>query len=168
MRGLNKVVLIGNLGKDPHHQLVEGDVSLVRFPLATSDVYKDRNGRSVSQTEWHNIVTWRGLAELAHKNLRKGSLIFLEGRIQYRQFDDKSGKRFYVTEIIAENIVMLDKKNQAENEYTQALPSGTVNDNPNTVQAGPLPVKDETNSTKQPDNMSDHNTSHFHDADELL
>ena len=89
MRGLNKVMLIGNIGRDPEIQYVEAGVAVVKFPLATTETYKDRNGILVSQTEWHNIVLWRGLAELASKHLHKGSLIYIEGRIKTRNWEDK-------------------------------------------------------------------------------
>ncbi len=109
MRGLNKVTLIGNLGKDPELQTLEGKIAVAKFNLATTDSYKDVSGQTHSQTEWHNIVLWRGLADLAHKYLKKGSLVFVEGKIKTRNYDDKEGKTRYVTEIIAENFLMLDK-----------------------------------------------------------
>ncbi len=110
MRGVNKVMLIGNLGKDPEIQLVDGNVSVVKVPLATTEMYKDRNGKTQSQTEWHNVVLWRGLAEMAGKYLKKGSLIYVEGRLRYHAWEDKTGVKKYITEIIADNVVMLDKR----------------------------------------------------------
>jgi single-strand DNA-binding protein len=86
MRGVNRVVLIGNLGKDPDLQYLEGNIAVAKFPLATTETYKDKNGTLVSQTEWHTIVLWRGLAELAQKYLHKGSLVFIEGRIRTRNW----------------------------------------------------------------------------------
>ena len=94
MRGLNKVMLIGNLGKEPLRNVLDGGICMVRFPLATSDAYKDKSGKTVSQTEWHNIVAWRGLGELAAKHLHKGSLIYVEGRLHYRAQEDRSGKKY--------------------------------------------------------------------------
>ncbi len=110
MKGLNKVMLIGNLGKDPEVQALDGNIKVAKFSLATTESYKDENGQSHSQTEWHNIVLWRGLAELAEKFLHKGNLIHLEGKIKTRSYDDKQGNKKYVTEIIAEQIILLDKK----------------------------------------------------------
>lgn len=110
MRGVNKVMLIGNLGKDPEIQLVDGNVSVVKVPLATTEMYKDRNGKTQSQTEWHTVVLWRGLAEMAGKYLKKGSLIYVEGRLRYHAWEDKTGVKKYITEIIADNVVMLDKR----------------------------------------------------------
>lgn len=116
MRGLNKVSLIGNLGKDPETQQLEGNVAVAKFSLATTEIFKDRSGQSQTQTEWHNVVLWRSLAELAVKYLQKGSLIFIEGKLKTRQFEDKEGKTRYITEIVAEKLIMLDKKLAVENE----------------------------------------------------
>jgi len=111
LRGLNKVTLIGNLGKDPEISQLEGNIAVGRFTLATTEIFKDRNGQSNAKTEWHSIVLWRSLAELAEKYLRKGSLVYIEGKLQTRQFEDKEGKVRYTTEIVAEQLIMLDKKN---------------------------------------------------------
>lgn len=109
MRGLNKVTLIGNLGKDPELQQLEGNLSLVKVPIATSETYKDRDGKSVTQTEWHTVILWRKLAELAHKYLQKGSLVYIEGKLKNRAWEDKNGNKKFVTEIIADHLLMLDK-----------------------------------------------------------
>lgn len=167
MRGLNKVMLIGNLGKDPVYQVMEGDVSMVRFPLATTDVFKDRSGRSISQTEWHNIVTWRGIADLAAKNLRKGSLIYLEGRLQYRQLEDKNGKRYYMTEIIAENIVMLDKKSHSETyNSVRADPTNQIVKDIN--QPDDPSIQNKIPGSDLTRDIANNDTVHFKDSDELL
>ena len=84
MRGLNRVMLIGNLGKDPDVQTLEGNIPVAKFPLATTESFKDRSGKQVSQTEWHTVVLWRGLADLAQKYLHKGSLVYIEGRLKTR------------------------------------------------------------------------------------
>ena len=110
MRGVNKVMLIGNLGKDPDIQYLDGNIGVAKFPLATTETYKDRTGKLVSQTEWHTVVLWRGLAELAHKYLHKGSLIYVEGRLRTRTWDDKEGNRKYATEVVGDNLIMLDKR----------------------------------------------------------
>src|SRR5271165_1103297 len=112
MRGVNRVMLIGNLGKDLDLQYLEGNIAVAKFPLATTETYKDKNGTLVSQTEWHTIVLWRGLAELAQKYLHKGSLIFIEGRIRTRNWEDKDKNRRFSTEIIGDNFVMLDKRKE--------------------------------------------------------
>src|SRR5690348_9509461 len=108
MRGVNKVILIGNLGRDPDIQYLEGNIAVSKFSLATTETYKDRSGKQVSQTEWHTIVLWRGLAELSQKYLRKGSLVYIEGRLRTRTWEDKDHNKKHATEIVADNLVMLD------------------------------------------------------------
>jgi single-strand DNA-binding protein len=110
MKGLNKVMLIGNVGADPVLKTIEGDVKVARFSIATSESYKDENGKLNTSTEWHNIILWRGLASFAEKHVHKGSMLFVEGKIKTRSYEDKEGVKKYVTEIIAENINLLDKK----------------------------------------------------------
>ncbi len=112
MRGVNRVMLIGNLGKDPDLQHLEGNISVAKFPLATTETFKDKGGRLNSQTEWHTIVLWRGLADLAHKYLHKGSLIYVEGRLRTRSWEDKEGLKKFATEIVGDNLIMLDKRNE--------------------------------------------------------
>ncbi|HEX5551940.1 MAG TPA: single-stranded DNA-binding protein [Chitinophagaceae bacterium] len=112
MRGVNKVILIGNLGRDPDIQYLEGNIAVSKFSLATTETYKDRSGKQVSQTEWHTIVLWRGLAELSQKYLRKGSLVYIEGRLRTRTWEDKDHNKKHATEIVADNLVMLDKRSE--------------------------------------------------------
>ena len=110
MRGINKVMLIGNLGKDPEMQFLEGNIAVAKFSLATTETFKDKSGKLISQTEWHTIVLWRGLAELAQKYLHKGSQVYIEGRLKTRSWEDKEGNKKFATEIVADNLVMLDKR----------------------------------------------------------
>lgn len=110
MRGVNRVMLIGNLGKDPDVQYLEGNIAVAKFPLATTETYKDRAGKLISQTEWHTVVLWRGLAELAQKYLHKGSLIYVEGRLRTRSWEDKDNNKKFATEIVGDNLIMLDKR----------------------------------------------------------
>lgn len=110
MKGLNKVLLLGNLGKDPEVLTLEGNVKVAKFSLATSETYRDDKGQSHTTTEWHSIVLWRGLAELAEKYLHKGSSVYIEGKNKTRSYDDKQGSKRYVTEVIGEQILLLDKK----------------------------------------------------------
>jgi single-strand DNA-binding protein len=113
MRGVNRVVLIGNLGKDPEIQYLEGNIPVAKFPLATTETYKDKLGKLISQTEWHNIVLWRGLAELSQKYLHKSSLVYIEGRLKTRHWEDKDHHKKVATEIIADNLIMLDKRSES-------------------------------------------------------
>lgn len=103
-------MLIGNLGKDPDVQFLEGNIGVAKFPLATTETYKDRSGKLISQTEWHTVVLWRGLAELAQKYLHKGSLIYIEGRLRTRNWEDKEGIKKFATEVVGDNLIMLDKR----------------------------------------------------------
>ncbi len=105
-------MLIGNLGKDPDVQHLEGNIAVAKFPLATTETYKDRSGKLVSQTEWHTVVLWRGLAELAQKYLHKGSLIYVEGRLRTRSWEDKEGNKKFATEVVGDNLIMLDKRGE--------------------------------------------------------
>ena len=113
MRGVNRVVLIGNLGKDPEIQYLEGNIPVAKFPLATTETYKDKTGKLISQTEWHNVVLWRGLAELAQKYLHKSSLVYIEGRLKTRYWEDRDHNKKVATEIIADNLIMLDKRSDS-------------------------------------------------------
>jgi single-strand DNA-binding protein len=113
MRGVNKVTLMGNLGKDPELIMLEGNIAVVKFPLATTETFRDKNGKQYSQTDWHTIVFWRGLAELVQKYLHKGSYIYIEGKLRTRSWEDKDGNRKFATEVVGDNLIMLDKR--AEN-----------------------------------------------------
>ncbi len=110
MAGINKVILVGNLGKDPEVKHLDSGTTVASFSLATTETYKDKEGKRAQQTEWHNIVVWRKLAEVAEKYLTKGSKIYLEGKIRTRSWEDKEGNKRYTTEIIADNFTMLDGK----------------------------------------------------------
>ena len=114
MSGINKVILVGHLGKDPEVRYLEGGVSVTSFPLATSETF-NKDGRKVEQTEWHNIVMWRGLADVAAKFLQKGKLVYIEGKLRTRSFEDKEGIKKYTTEVVAENFTLLGRKADFEN-----------------------------------------------------
>lgn len=110
MRGINKVILVGHLGKDPEVNHLEGGIAVAKFTLATTEVYNDKSGERKEQTEWHNIVCWRKTAELAEKFLKKGSAIYLEGKIRSRSYTDKENIKRYFTEIVVDSFNMLDRK----------------------------------------------------------
>jgi single-strand DNA-binding protein len=107
MAGVNKVILVGNLGKDPEVRHLESGNSVAHFTLATNEYYKDKQGTRVERTEWHNISAWRGLAELAEKYLKKGTQVYVEGKLRTRQYQDKDQQTRYITEIIADEISLL-------------------------------------------------------------
>jgi single-strand DNA-binding protein len=118
-------MLIGNLGKDPDVQFLEGNIGVAKFPLATTETFKDRSGKLISQTEWHTVVLWRGLAELAQKYLHKGSLVYIEGRLRTRSWEDKEGNRKFATEVVGDNLIMLDKRTDAGSTSSFHGDSGT-------------------------------------------
>lgn len=107
---INKVTLIGNLGADPEVRHLEGGVAVARFSLATNENYQDKDGNWQTQTEWHNVVAWRGLAERVERSLKKGMLVFVEGKISYRKYTTQDGQERYVTDIVANNIRILEKR----------------------------------------------------------
>ena len=110
---LNKVMLIGNVGRDPEVRYLDGNsgnAKVATFTLATTERYRDRNGETRENTEWHNIVAWRGNADVAERFIRKGTQLYIEGRIRSRSWDDQSGNKRYTTEIIVENLQLLGKK----------------------------------------------------------
>ena len=115
MAGVNKVILVGNLGKDPEVRYLDNGVAVANFSLATTENYKNKEGERVSHTEWHNIVLWRGLAEVAEKYLKKGASIYVEGKIKTRKWEDKEGVTRYTTEILGDNMTMLGGKPSSQN-----------------------------------------------------
>lgn len=110
MAGVNKVILIGNLGKDPELKYLEGNIARASFSLATTEAFKDKSGNRIEHTEWHNIVMWRTNAENAEKLLKKGTMIYVEGKISTRQWTDKEGHKRNLTEIIADTFRILQKR----------------------------------------------------------
>lgn len=105
--GVNKVILVGNLGKDPEVRHLDSGRAVANFSLATSESYKNRNGERVTNTEWHNIVLWSPLAEIAEKFLKKGNQIYVEGKLTTRSYDDRDGNKRYITEVVGNNLTML-------------------------------------------------------------
>jgi single-strand DNA-binding protein len=114
-RGVNKVILVGNLGKDPEVQTFD-TYKKAAFSLATTEHSRDKEGNEVQHTEWHNIVMWRGLAEIAEQFLRKGSQVYIEGKIRTRSFDAKDGTKKYITEIQADNLILLGGRKESGGE----------------------------------------------------
>lgn len=110
----NKVLLIGNVGRDPEVRHLESGTSVATFTLATTERYKDKNGQYQDQTEWHNIVCWRNLADLSQNYINKGSQIFVEGKIRTRSWTDQTGQKRYTTEIVADNIRLLGKRGESQ------------------------------------------------------
>jgi single-strand DNA-binding protein len=118
-RTLNKSMLIGNVGKDPELKHTPSGIPVTSFRMATSESWRDKDGNQNEHTDWHTIVAWRGLAEIVSKIVKKGSRIFVEGKIHTREIDDKSGGQKQIVEILADNILLLDnkRKNNDDDEY---------------------------------------------------
>lgn len=125
MAGVNKVILIGNLGADPEIRHLQNGASVANFRLATSETYKDKTtGERREQTEWHNVVAWRGLAEITEKYLRKGSKVYVEGKLRTRQWQDKDNNTRYTTEIVADEMTLLDRASGDGGAPRTAAPAG--------------------------------------------
>ncbi len=109
-RTLNKVMLIGNVGKDPELKFTPSGIPVASFRLATSETWKDRNGNLQEHTDWHTVVAWRGLAEVCNKLVKKGARVYIEGKLQTRYFEDKNNARRHIVEILADNMLLLDAR----------------------------------------------------------
>ena len=121
---INKVILLGNLGKDPEIRHLEGGASVAKFPIATNENYRDKSGEWHKKTEWHDIVCWRHLAERAEKILKKGHLVYIEGKITHRKWQDKEGNDRYTTEVVANVLRSLEKRdpNTVSSGYSDNFP----------------------------------------------
>ncbi len=129
MASVNKVILIGNLGADPEIRRFSDDGIVANFRIATTESYKDKNGDWQDNTEWHNIVAWRYLAERVEKYLKKGMQVYVEGKLTTRSWEDKEGNKRYTTEVVANNINMLGKREQGS---TDTPPPPSPGDEPDT------------------------------------
>jgi single-strand DNA-binding protein len=129
---VNKVILVGNLGADPESRFTPTNAQVVNFSIATSESWKDSNGEQQEKTEWHRIVMWRALAETAAKYLKKGSKVYIEGKLQTRSWDDQSGQKRYTTEVVAHSMEMLDSRRDdsqdSQEQYEPAVSGGNSPD----------------------------------------
>ena len=128
MSGVNKVILLGRLGGDPKVTTLKTGQVVAKFSLATSKSYKDKQGKKVDTTQWHNIVMWQPLAQVAEKYLSKGSLVYLEGELTSRSYDDAQGNKRWFTEIVAHELTMLGGNNK-----NQESENSTISEEPNTT-----------------------------------
>jgi single-strand DNA-binding protein len=119
---VNKVILVGNVGKDPETRYLDEGTAITKFPMATSETYKNRDGERVSTTEWHNVVLWRGLAQVAEKYVKKGTQIYIEGRIKTRSYDDADGNKKYITEIVGDQMQLLGRRPDDQSEQGTQSP----------------------------------------------
>jgi len=119
---VNKVTLIGNLGKDPEIRRLENGIAVAKFTLATNENYKDKSGEWVKQTEWHTIIAWRHLAERAEQQLKMGKLVYVEGKLTHRKWQDQDGNTKYTTEVVANMLRLLEKREGGGSGYTSNFP----------------------------------------------
>ena len=145
---VNKVILLGNLGKDPVVRRLENGTPVATFSLATSETYKDKEGNKQTKTEWHNIVLWRGLAEVAEKYLRKGDKAYIEGKLTYRSYEQE-GVTKYLTEIVGENMTLLSPKPTTGGGYSTPPPPM---EEPNYKEKISAPMTNDT-TTPEPDDL---------------
>ena len=147
----NKVILVGNVGKDPEVHYIESNVAVARFPFATSETYRSKDGEKITNTEWHNIVFWRGLAEIADKYVKKGSQLYIEGKIRTRSYDDREGNKRYITEIVGDNMQLLGKRSdtvsQEGNNFSKSS-KATTSEKPDNIPDEPV-----NQGTDEPDDL---------------
>ncbi len=142
---VNKVILVGNVGKDPETRYLDESTAITKFPMATSETYKNKSGERVSNTEWHNVVLWRGLAQVAEKYVKKGTQIYIEGRIKTRSYDDADGNKKYITEIVGDQLQLLGRRPD-DGEGGQAQQSQPAQSQPAQNQA---PVQNQSPAQNQ-------------------
>jgi single-strand DNA-binding protein len=151
MSGINKVILVGHLGRDPEIRTFENGSKKASFSLATTEIRKDKDGNRIEMTEWHNIVMWRNLAELAEKYLRKGRQIYVEGRLRTHSWDDANGVKHFFTEVEANTFLFLSPKENAGPTVTYVPNQTAVAPQPQPQPAPPdNPVPDESFSDDLP------------------
>ncbi len=129
MASVNKAILIGNLGKDPELRYTPGGQAVTNFSIATTDKWKDKDGQLQERTDWHNIVAWGRQAEVANEYLKKGSPVYIEGRLQTRSWEDKDGNKRYITEIVTRRLQLLGRRGPEEGE-TPSPPEAETPDSP--------------------------------------
>ena len=130
MASVNKVILIGNLGKDPELRYTPGGAAVTNFSIATNERWKDKSGQSQERTEWHNIVLWGRLAEIANDYLKKGSPVYIEGRLQTRSWEDRDGNKRYTTEVVGNQMQMLGRAEGGGGGRESGPPEGGVGPGP--------------------------------------
>jgi single-strand DNA-binding protein len=140
---VNKVILIGNVGADPEIRHLDNNVAVANLRMATSESYTAKNGERVTTTEWHNVVLWRGLAELAEKYIRKGKQIYVEGRLRTRAWDDKDGQKRYTTEIFADVVRLLGGRDSSTDQASGA--------NSHSAESQPIKNEQEPSFDDQPE-----------------
>jgi single-strand DNA-binding protein len=148
---INKVILVGYVGKDPTIRYFDKGVAKANFPLATSETYTNQQGETITNTEWHNIVLWRALAEVAEKTIKKGAQVYIVGKIKTRSYVDKDGINKYITEILADTLLLLEKKQGQTGPNTH---SETAR---NDIQSKESPVSEVNESTTSYQSSNENN-----------
>ena len=136
---LNKVILIGNLGADPESREMPDGTKMTKFSIATTERYTNKNGEKVENTEWHNIVLWRGIAEVAEKYLKKGDSVCIEGKLKNRSWEDENGVKKYATDIQADNMTMLGSRRNSESTQSNDYIAPSQDEKTNTDSVEDLP-----------------------------
>jgi len=140
---VNKVILVGNVGADPEVRYIDSGVATCRLRIATSETFKNKEGQKVTQTEWHSVVLWRGLAEIAEKYVRKGAQIYVEGKLKTRTWTDKDGNNRTTTEIIADVLQLLGKRTDSQDPSAGKPEYQNSNREANTNPVNSTPIEDE-------------------------
>jgi single-strand DNA-binding protein len=122
MRGINKVILIGNCGKDPEYKTLQDGTPVAKLTIATTESYRLKTGEIQTKTEWHSLIVWRNLATFARQFVHKGSLLYVEGKLRNRHYEDKEKQKRYLTEVVADQLVLLDKKPKLDHAETEEMP----------------------------------------------
>ncbi len=168
---INKVILVGNVGKDPVVRYFDKGVAKANFPLATSESYTNQQGETITSTEWHNIVLWRSLAEVAEKTIKKGAQVYIVGKIKTRSYVDKEGVNKYITEILADTLLLLDKKQSPVNNAQQTDSSRNEVSDKGSVQEPSTAYQSNKNETDNddsgPDNLSKNDSDAGQNDDDL-
>ena len=138
MSSVNKAILVGRLGKDPELRYTTGGTPVARFSLATSETWTDKNGERQERTQWHNIVAWNKLADICNQYLVKGKQVFIEGRIETREYDDRDGNKRRITEIRARDMVMLDSRGSESRESQDGPREPTSSESPSPDSTNPM------------------------------
>lgn len=136
MSGVNKVILLGNLGKDPEVRHLDNGRAVANFSIATNETYKNKQGEKVTNTEWHNVVLWTPLAEIAEKYMKKGDQVYIEGKITTRSWDDQDGNKRYTTEVVGRELTLLGGKDSGGNSGRQTTDHQT--NSPETPKENPV------------------------------
>lgn len=143
---INKVILIGNLGRDPEVRRLESGAVVAKFSIATNESYRDKNDEWQTQTEWHDIVVWRNLAERAERDLKKGKLVYIEGKLTHRKWQDKDGNDRYTTEVVANTFRLLERR-----ESSASYSSGFPTEEPTSTVSSPADTSKTTSLESMPE-----------------